>query len=188
MFTRKKLLAFSLILIIVLLSGCSSNRYPKDMAAMTKLFDENTEEFQKFADNILLQLEAEEAIHILFMPEKAKNGYSYSYTIDDGSGRNWSSQEPISKLKNGKEISGFISKYGVFKVRAKGSEKASVFFDLFPMELATKMGQGSGYKPENLKDVRYYYYQPNETDEKIAELRTRNTELAEHWYAYIRDK
>ena len=108
MLTRKKVFAFFLILVMILLTGCSSSsRYPKDKTAMKKLFEDNAGEFQKFADNLLLQVEEGELLDIVYVP-KANLGSVYGYTISKGT--NSSAFEYISKLQNGKESSVFFAK------------------------------------------------------------------------------
>ena len=129
MLTRKKVFAFFLILVMVLLTGCSGNSlYPKDKTAMKKLFEDNADEFQKFADNLLLQVEEGELLDIVYVP-KANLGSVYGYTISKGT--NSSALESISKLQNGKEISDFFAKYSVFSAMAGGG-KLNRYFRCVP--------------------------------------------------------
>ena len=183
MLTRKKVFAFFLILVMILLTGCSSSsRYPKDKTAMKKLFEDNAGEFQKFADNLLLQVEEGELLDIVYVP-KANLGSVYGYTISKGT--NSSALESISKLQNGKEVSDFFAKYSVFSAMAGGGS-GTVTFDVFPIHLAESSGSGSGYKPEHMKDIRQFSYQPNATKEEISTiLSSGSIVIQEYWYASI---
>jgi len=181
--TIKKAFIFFLVFLIVLLTGCSSDsRYPKDKAAMKTLFEDNAEEFQKFADNLLLQVEEGEILDIVYVP-RANLGSVFGYTIRKGT--NGSALESISKLQNGKEISDFFTKYSVFTAIVGGGSR-DVTFHIFPIHLAETSGSGSGYKPEHMNDIRAYFYLSNPSEEEISGMLSRGIlEIKDHWYASI---
>ena len=176
-----------LILLLAVLTGCNQApketgphdqdrlyQYPETLEIMENLFEEQADEFESLAANIMKNLRAETFLVIRFNDTTRQYQYWASIEGDPSAPE----RQSISELKNGEEILRFLSAYPVAEVQASEKSITIYLYDVRKYDGHLAMNKYRDFKIYHYRTAGGLLSEKEEMEKTGVWL-----VLSDHWHA-----